>query len=236
VLTSGGILILSSPNRPQYSDARDYSNPFHLCELDRDELAQRLGPAFAHRRWFGQRRYLGSAIWSETPGDRFEALSGSAVDVRAAAAPAALYYIVIAAGSAEALPVDAPALSLYADGDDTEWARIDREAREVLRLDDLVRVRDEELRAQHCAVEELRAMVEHRNNVIAERDRVEVALRTDFAGALDAERAAHAAERERLVREIESQERIVAYRASVRWWLRLPLVRARRVWNRIRTA
>jgi SAM-dependent methyltransferase len=236
VLAPGGILILSSPNRPQYSDARDYSNPFHLCELDRDELAQRLGPAFAHRQWFGQRRYLGSAIWSDTPGERFEALSGSAVDVRTANAPAALYYIVIAAPSAEALPGDAPALSLYADGDDTEWARIDREAREVLRLDGLVRTRDEELRAQHRAVEELRAMVEHRNKVIVERDRVEAALRADFATALDAERAAHAAERKHLVREIESQQRIVAYRASIRWWLRLPLVRARGVWTRIRAA
>jgi SAM-dependent methyltransferase len=236
VLAPGGILILSSPNRPQYSDARDYRNPFHLCELDRDELAQRLGPAFAHRQWFGQRRYLGSAIWSESRGERFEALSGSAADVQAAALPNPLYYIVIAARSADALPGDPPALSLYADGGDTEWMRIDREAREVLRLDGLLRTRDEELRAQHGRVEELRAMVEYRNDVIAERDRVEAALRADFASALEAERAAHAAERMRLVREIEAQERIVAYRASIGWWLRLPLVLARRAWIRIRPA
>ena len=129
-----------------------------------------------------------------------------------------------------------PALSLYADGDDSEWTRIDREAREVLRLDGLLRTRDEELRAQHGRVEELRAMVEYRNGVIAERDRVEAALRADFASALEAERAAHAAERMRLVREIEAQERIVAYRASIGWWLRLPLVLARRAWIRIRPA
>lgn len=236
VLAPGGILILSSPNRPQYSDARCYRNPFHLCELDRDELGQRLGSAFEHRQWFGQRRYLGSAIWSATIGERFEALSGSAVDVRAAAAPAPLYYIVIAARGADALPGDSPALSLYADGDDTEWARIDREAREVLRLDGLLRTRDEELRARHRAVEELRATVAYRNDVIAERDRVEAALRADFAKALDAERAAHAAECQRLVREIETQERIIAYRASIRWWLRLPLVLARRAWIWIRPA
>jgi SAM-dependent methyltransferase len=236
VLAPGGILILSSPNRPQYSDARDYRNPFHLCELDRDELAQRLGPAFAHRQWFGQRRYLGSAIWSDSPGDRFEALSGSAVGVQPASAPAPLYYIVVAAQRADALPGGSPALSLYADGDDTEWTRIDRVAREVLRLDGLLRTRDDELLAQHRTLEELRAMVEYRNEVIAERDRVEAALRADFAGALDAERAAHAAERARLVREIEAQERIVAYRASIRWWLRLPLVLARRAWLRMRPA
>ena len=35
VLAPGGLLILSSPNRPEYSDARAYVNPFHLHELDR---------------------------------------------------------------------------------------------------------------------------------------------------------------------------------------------------------
>jgi ubiquinone/menaquinone biosynthesis C-methylase UbiE len=226
VLVPGGMLILSSPNRPEYSEARDYANPFHLGELDRDELAERLGPTFAHRQWFGQRRYLGSAIWSETPGERFEAMTGSAVEVHVAPAPAPLYFIVMAARSLDALPRDPPALSLYADVDDTEWTRIDREAREVLRLDGLLRTRDDELREQDRHAQELHA----------ERDRFELALRADFSKALEAERAAHGADRERLVRQIEAQERIVAYRASIRWWLRLPLVRVRRVWTRIRAA
>ena len=232
VLAPGGILIVSSPNRPEYSEARDYANPFHLCELDRDELGMRLDAAFPARQWFRQRRYLGSAIWSETAGDRYEALSGSPADVHPAVAPIALYFIVIAARSADALPAHVPALSLYADGDDTEWMRIDREAREVLRLDGLLRTRDDQLREQSRYARELRAMVEYRDGVIAERDR---AL-ADLCVEMDTVRAAHAVERERLVRQIEAQERVVAYRASVRWWLLLPLVRARRVWTRIRAA
>ena len=44
------------------------------------------------------------------------------------------------------------------------------------------------------------------------------------------------AERDNLQREIEAQERIIAYRASARWWLKLPLIRMRRLWNRMRTA
>lgn len=232
VLAPGGILILSSPNRPQYSDARDYANPFHLCELDRDELARQLGAAFPARRWFAQRRYLGSAIWSETPGGRFEALSGSVSEVHDATAPAALYFVVIAARDADALPAQWPALSLYADGGDSEWSRIDREAREVLRLDRLLRTRDEELRAQTRNVESLTATIAQRDAAIVEHARAQAALRAE----LDQTRTAYAAECARLDREIEAQARVVAYRASVRWWLRLPFVRVRGAWNRIRAA
>ena len=73
VLTRDGVLMLSSPNRPEYSEARNYVNPFHLHELDRDELAQLLEPHFPAQRWHRQRRYLGSALWSEQSNDRFEA-------------------------------------------------------------------------------------------------------------------------------------------------------------------
>jgi SAM-dependent methyltransferase len=237
VLAPHGILILSSPNRPEYSDARGYANPFHRHELDRDELSQRLPPEFAARHWFGQRRYLGSAIWSETPGERYEALSGSPADVRAALAPTPLYFIVIAARTPAALPMHAPALSLYADGDDAEWTRIDREAREVMRLDALLGVRDDELREHFRCSQELRAMIAHRDGVIAERARAEAVLRDDFNArqqSLTAERDGLARQIDELTREIGAQERIVAYRESVRWWFVLPVLRARRLWNRIR--
>lgn len=225
VLAPGGILILSSPNRPEYSDARSYANPFHLHELDRDELSQLLRPHFSAQRWFRQRRYLGSAIWNETPGERYEALAGSASDIGAAAVPRAMYFIVIAAGAPEALPPLVPALSLYADAGDAEWKRIDHEAREVLRL-------DEALVAEARESQELRAMVAHRDAALAERTRSEATARQERDDA----RRALATEQERLMRQIEAQERIVAYRASVRWWLLLPWLRVRRLWNRIRAA
>jgi len=225
VLAPGGILILSSPNRPEYSDARGYANPFHRSELDRDELAARLDPAFPARRWFGQRRYLGSAIRAEAGNDRYEALSGSAARVQRAAPPTPLYFIVIAAREPAALPHDAPALSLYADGDDSEWARIDREAREVLRL-------DADLRTQLRESQALRGMVDERDRALAERERAYAQLEQAAAH----ERAAQAAERERLARQLEAQARVVAYRGSVRWWFLLPFDRARRAWTRIRAA
>ena len=191
---------------------------------------------FAASAWFGQRRYLGSAIWSEAPGERFEALSGSAEAV----ASQSRRWRCISSSSLHALrptlPAQTPALSLYADEDDAEWTRIDHEAREALRLDALLRTRDGELREQGRSIDELKAMVAHRDDVIAGRIRAEADLRAQFDDALDRERAAHDAQCQRLMRAIDAQERIVAYRESVRWWFVLPLLRARRLWNRIRAA
>jgi ubiquinone/menaquinone biosynthesis C-methylase UbiE len=234
VLAPDGVLILSSPNRPEYSEARGYANPFHVHELDRDELAARLAPHFRVTDWYRQRRYLGSAIWREAGGDAHEAMSGSPSAIGDARAPAAMYYLVIAAREASALGA-APALSLYADADDAEWAHIERDAREVLRLDALLRERDEQLHAQAADAQELRAMVEYRDGVVAERDRRIGELRDRQAEADDA-LAQAAAERDRLNRQIDAQERLIAYRESVRWWCELPLLRARRVWQRVRSS
>jgi SAM-dependent methyltransferase len=232
VLAPEGLLIMSSPNRPEYSDARGYANPFHVHELDRDELASRLAPHFPASDWFCQRRYLGSAIWREAGGSGFEAMSGSPSAVTDARVPAAMYYIVVAARHA-ALLRDAPALSIYSDADDTEWTRIDHQAREVLRLDALARERDEALRVQLQYAAELKAMVEYRDGVIAAREREADDLRRRQA-ELDDALVQAAAERDRLHRQIGAQERLIAYRESARWWCTLPLVRARRLWHSFR--
>ena len=214
VLAPDGMLVLSSPNRPQYSDARGYANPFHLHELDRDELARLLAPHFPAQRWHRQRRYLGSALWAEEANGCCEALSGTGASAGEAVTPEAMYFVVVAARMAAALPATFPALSLFTDRDDAEIARIDHEAREVLRLDGVAR--------------ELQAMVAYRDQRLEEHARAEAALRENLASVQ--------AERERLTREIAAQERIVAYRESVRWWFVLPWLRVRRLWNRIRAA
>ena len=223
VLAPDGLLVLSSPNRPQYSDARGYANPFHLHELDRGELAQLLAPHFPAQRWHRQRRYLGSALWAEQRGGGYETLSGSGVAAVAATLPEAMYFVVVAARTQAPLPESFPGLSLFTDSDDAELRRIDREAQEVLRL-------DRDLREQVRHSRELEAMVAHRDRLLAQRASAETSLREELAGI----RQAESVEWERLTRQIAAQERIIGYRESVRWWLLLPLLRARRLWNRIR--
>jgi len=228
VLRADGVLIVSSPNRPQYSEARNHVNPFHLHELDRDELARLVDPHFPAQRWHRQRRYLGSALWCESESGRYDAAVGDASTAMPAPLPEAMYFVVVAARSAAALPAAFPGLSLFTDHDDAELERVDHEAREVMRLDGLLRTRDRELRDYIRHSNELQAMVDYRDQRIAGADAT--------VAELHRQQQDLQAECDRLRREVEAQERIVAYRASVRWWLKLPLVRMRRLWNRIRVA
>jgi len=253
VLAPHGILVLSSPNRTEYSDARNYSNPFHLHELDRDELARLLDPAFAARRWYRQRRYLGSALWAEEQGEGVETFSADGHTAQVADPPAALYFVVIAARNQASLPVAGPRLSLLADRDDREWKRIDAQAREVLRQDALVKERDQALDRQTAHIHHLETLVVQHGRVIAERDaqlaasvmareavererevaRGDAARASDEASQFREKAAALDAERDRLERAIHAQERIIAYRQSARWWVKLPWLRVRLWWHRI---
>lgn len=68
VLAPGGVLIVSTPNRPQYTDARGFENPHHLRELDREELAAMLAERFAAVELYGQRLLAGSRVWHSEEG------------------------------------------------------------------------------------------------------------------------------------------------------------------------
>lgn len=62
VLKPDGILIISSPNRPVYSDGRDYKNEFHLKELDFPEFDALLRTQFGQIEYYGQRLAMGTVI------------------------------------------------------------------------------------------------------------------------------------------------------------------------------
>ena len=239
VLAPGGLVVLSSPNRPEYSDARSYTNPFHRRELDRDELGRLLDGAFPARRWYRQRRYFGSALWAEEDGWTFESFAADGQGSAPSTLPAALYFVVVAARSEADLPLHGPALSLLCDRGDREWQRIENQAREVLRLDALLHDRDAALDRQTAHIHHLEALVAERDRVVAARDAeltaAKVALNDTRAQLTDASEAATAyhAECGRLERAIAAQERIIAYRQSARWWLALPWLRVRLLWKRI---
>jgi len=235
ILAPGGLLVLSSPNRPEYSDARAYVNPFHRHELDRGELERLLDDAFGARRWYRQRRYLGSALWGEDGAESTERLvmDGQAVD--AARPPSAMYFVVVAAREASALP-RGPGLSLFTQSDDRELKRIDAQAREVLRLDALLKQRDGELERETGRVHHFESLVVERDRVIEQHDR-QLARERDEAQARERRSAdemqALQDERQRLERAISAQERIIAYRQSARWWVKLPFLRVKLLWKRI---
>ena len=108
VLTADGLLIISSPNKAEYSDARNFKNEFHVGELYRDELAALIAKRFACTSWFSQRNGFYSLITPEAnpgagaayqallPGDaRVITVSKSAPQQTASPLPA-LYFLVLA--------------------------------------------------------------------------------------------------------------------------------------------
>lgn len=62
VLKPYGILIISSPDKLNYSDARDFKNEFHVKELYFDEFQSLLKQHFRYQKFQSQRIHYGSII------------------------------------------------------------------------------------------------------------------------------------------------------------------------------
>lgn len=281
VLAPGGVLVISSPNKFRYSDARNYANPFHLHELYRDDLARALDAHFPHRRWFHQTPLLASAVWSEETAGEGEAWSGDGRTVTPMAVPDGLYYVVVAARDAASLPAASPRISLFVDRDETELKRAAHDAGEVLRLDVLLKERaaaldrasehvkhlEEQIAVRDEGLARGTAHVRHLEELVAVRDRL-VAARDEELVAVNAARAAHESalidarqtiaeldtdlaeerseraaadkraadldtELRRLDAALSAQERIIAYRQTFAWWVKLPWLRLRLMWQHL---
>ena len=96
VLRPNGILLLSSPNKLEYTDKRNYQNQFHVKELYREEFVSLLSSSFKNTQVFGQRIVFGSVVISESSRFQTNFSNINAVDV----APSArlenpMYFIAI---------------------------------------------------------------------------------------------------------------------------------------------
>jgi SAM-dependent methyltransferase len=189
LLKPEGILILSSPNKAEYSDARETRNEFHAHELYRDELARLLARHFEATRWFSQRIQCWSGIWSDSPANApIEALSIDDQSVRPYGSPRAMYYVVLAARKNTAFSVTLVRGSLLTDPDDSVAKRYetavgqliqqyklvddltaacDRHAAHVLHLEEIVHERDDALERQALHVKHLEQLVIERERIIA---------------------------------------------------------------------
>jgi ubiquinone/menaquinone biosynthesis C-methylase UbiE len=133
VLRADGVLIISSPNKAEYSDARGYANEFHVKELYREELVALIDSRFAHSQWLSQRNGFYSVIApNSSTGAAFKTsapstgetitLSKAQPEIAAATLPP-LYFIVIASNDAAALNALTPRTSAFTDSE--EWAMKD---------------------------------------------------------------------------------------------------------------
>ena len=65
VLRPGGLLLISSPDKREYSDLTGYANEYHVKELYRDEFEALLRKEFSRLRLLGQRVVFGSVMGAE---------------------------------------------------------------------------------------------------------------------------------------------------------------------------
>jgi GT2 family glycosyltransferase/SAM-dependent methyltransferase len=107
LLGEEGILIISTPDRRMYGQARGEPNPFHERELSLEEFLGLLGGHFAHLASWGQHTITGSHLnvleklpdhGSHSPASEFF-LERAGEEWRLAAPPAALYCVALASNS-----------------------------------------------------------------------------------------------------------------------------------------
>jgi ubiquinone/menaquinone biosynthesis C-methylase UbiE len=123
VLGPEGLLLMSCPNKLEYSDKRNYANEFHVKELYREELASLVAARFPHSRWFGQRPTFYSVIAPEDAGAHGAQLvesSEKAPQETRSSLSHPLYFLVAASRSTAALGQGVLPLSVFVDRDD--WA------------------------------------------------------------------------------------------------------------------
>jgi len=216
VLRPEGVLLMSCPNKLEYSDRRNFANEFHVKELYREELERLVAGRFAHARWYGQRPSFFSVIAPEPKAELGHLVEvgeeDPADDTPALASP--LYFLVAASRSAASLGMLPATLSVLADRGD--WVHRDYE--KVMKMMQDAAHHGERLQA--TLDERERTMVSTMSELARAHAEIETARERHQAAqaAREAERRAH-------VEAIAQRDHEILRRRGLRWWLRLPFVR-----------
>lgn len=131
VLAPNGFLMLSSPDKAEYTDRRQYRNEFHVRELYRDELEALIGAHFPAFRLWGQKLLFHSAIWSLDGRSGVELQQEQGGEIRRCPAPPhnPVYFIAACAADEASLPEPGAGLWLFDDADESVYAHYDHEIR-----------------------------------------------------------------------------------------------------------
>lgn len=107
VLRPDGFVVISSPNRPVYSEESGEHNEFHVKELDFFEFNSLLRERFPAVEYYGQRIQMGSVIQSLKGGDavyRAWRDDGNAVQPKSGELTAPVYFMAVCSAQGVALP------------------------------------------------------------------------------------------------------------------------------------
>ncbi|TDO10656.1 glycoside hydrolase family 99-like domain-containing protein [Halomonas ventosae] len=145
VLRPHGLLIISSPDKREYSDVPGYANPYHVKELYRDEFEALLARHFARHAVVGQRVVYASAI-IDSAAPELTTYDANDPEGRSGL-PHPLYLLALASDG----ELPAGSSSLYLHGVEKSDAALEREA--------TIQAREMELEQRGAAVAERDASI-----------------------------------------------------------------------------
>ena len=183
VVRPDGAVLISTPNKASYSDARKYRNPFHVHEFYRDEFMGILERHFSHVRLMHQQVRAGSLV-SCAAGCQGEEIITEPLEGRN---PTEASYFLALCSHRDQLDDWAPALSAYLDISDAlqqEWqqelVKLNGEIEALGRwghgLDEQIKQTNEILRGVLNEVQErdqtIRGLQHEKETEIAQRDEI----------------------------------------------------------------
>jgi 2-polyprenyl-3-methyl-5-hydroxy-6-metoxy-1,4-benzoquinol methylase len=106
VLKPEGILIISTPDKKQYSDIPNYQNPFHIKEMYEKEFKALIKKNFRNQIFLQQQPIYGSLIINETLNNNWTSFKGNYQNINACIFENGVYIIAIASdASLQNLPL-----------------------------------------------------------------------------------------------------------------------------------
>lgn len=147
VLTPDGLLVISTPDRHTYSELAGHQNAHHVRELYREEFEALIGRHFARHRLYGQRVVAHSMLWRLDGGTgAITAYTQDGDDVFGGMRALPMYHVAVCAKQGDSL-AGLPALSCFADAQQSVWAHYQQVIRELVLTDRYAHTLRERLRA-----------------------------------------------------------------------------------------
>ncbi len=120
VLTPTGLVIISTPNKAEYSDARGFQNEYHVKELYLTEFETLLAPYFTCAKLFGQRNGFHSLIQPLDESSTHGEITIGSMAARTGKVSAALYVIAFASNDSAQIKQLSLPLSAYTAKEDNQ--------------------------------------------------------------------------------------------------------------------
>lgn len=157
VLKPDGFLILSSPDKAEYSDRNKTSNEFHIKELYRHELEALIERHFGAWRLLGQKLMFHSAVWSLDGVENvsLDQISGQTLKRPPGITQAPMYFIALCAAREATLPDSTGGLWLFDDQEETVYQHYHGEIRRNMAAGGLMAGLEKEMTALQRELEQM---------------------------------------------------------------------------------